>query len=321
MIESLCLYLLCLSAALLCYSGFQNYSLIRSTSCSCSTCSFGFSDFTIKNLQDFIQIYRALIKDIFLFVRVPRLHPVLPWGPPVVSGCAGVVVGWVCPPPPLWCFSLGGGTVACRVVALWCWSLAVPVLGLMVSVPPSPLARAAPSCFFSFCPSVVCVGVFGVSLLPSGRCSWFGVAGFWLGGPPVPFQGVSSSLPSGLGFRPPFVACVGGFVAVGLSRAPPLCFFFRGGVCLFLPLPSLGWCTHWSAFGVVFRVAFGVWVLPGLAPVQWVGSVMYTLGLAALPAGLGSGSAGWAVAPGGFMKLWVRGGGVFRIPSPPRCRF
>ena len=44
----------------------SNYSLIRSTSCSCSTCSFCFWEFTIKNLQDFIKIYRALIKDIFL---------------------------------------------------------------------------------------------------------------------------------------------------------------------------------------------------------------------------------------------------------------
>ena len=41
-IEPFCLNLLCLSAALLCYTGFQNQSLIRSTSCSCSTCSFGF---------------------------------------------------------------------------------------------------------------------------------------------------------------------------------------------------------------------------------------------------------------------------------------
>ena len=44
----------------------SNYSLIRCTSCSCSTCSFGFSDLTNKNLQDFIKIYKALIKDIFL---------------------------------------------------------------------------------------------------------------------------------------------------------------------------------------------------------------------------------------------------------------
>ena len=64
MIESLYLPLLCLSAALLCYTGFQNYSLIRSTSCSCSTCCFGLG-FQHRNLQDFIKIYRAVIKDIF----------------------------------------------------------------------------------------------------------------------------------------------------------------------------------------------------------------------------------------------------------------
>ena len=64
-IESLYLSLLCLSAALLCYTGFQNYSLIRSTSCSCSTRCFGLGC-QLQNLQDFIKIYRALIKDIFL---------------------------------------------------------------------------------------------------------------------------------------------------------------------------------------------------------------------------------------------------------------
>ena len=65
MIKSLCLYLHCLSAALLCYTGFQNQSLIRSTSSSCSTCCFGLG-FQLQNLQDFIKISRALIKDIFL---------------------------------------------------------------------------------------------------------------------------------------------------------------------------------------------------------------------------------------------------------------
>ena len=66
-IGSLCLYLHCLSAALLCYTGFQNQSLIRSTSCSCSTCCFGLG-FQPQNLQDFIKISRALIKDIILFM-------------------------------------------------------------------------------------------------------------------------------------------------------------------------------------------------------------------------------------------------------------
>ena len=37
---------------------------------------------------------------------------------------------------------------------------------------------------------------------------------------------------------------------------------------------------------------------------------MYTLGAAPLPAGLGSGSARWAAAPGGFLWLWVRGLGL-----------
>ena len=98
-------------------------------------------------------------------------------------------------------------------------------------------------------------------------------------------------------------------------------FFFGGGVCLFLPLPSLGWCTHWSAFGVVNQVAVGPCVLVGLAPAPWVGWVMCTLGSAALPIGLVSGSASWAVAPGGFVRPWVRGAGVFCVPSPPWCRY
>ena len=63
-IESLYESLLCLSAALLCYTGFQNYSLIRSISCSCSTCCFGLG-FPHQNLQDFIKVMRALIKDTF----------------------------------------------------------------------------------------------------------------------------------------------------------------------------------------------------------------------------------------------------------------
>ena len=64
-IESLYLSLLYVFAALLSYTGFQNYSLIRSTICSCSTCCFG-SSFEHHHLHDFIKTIRALIKDIFL---------------------------------------------------------------------------------------------------------------------------------------------------------------------------------------------------------------------------------------------------------------
>ena len=108
-------------------------------------------------------------------------------------------------------------------------------------------------------------------------------------------------------------------MAVGRSR-PPL-FFFGGGVCLFLPLPSLGWRKHRSAFSMVFRVAVGGCVLPGRAPAPWVGWVMYTLGSAPLHAGLGSGSASWAAVPGGFVWPWVEGAGVFSVLLPPPCRF
>ena len=40
---------------------------------------------------------------------------------------------------------------------------------------------------------------------------------------------------------------------------------------------------------------------------------MYTLDLVAFPVGLGSGSAGWVVASGVFMRSWVKGGGVFLL--------
>ena len=44
---------------------------------------------------------------------------------------------------------------------------------------------------------------------------------------------------------------------------------------------------------------------------------MYTVGSAPLLAWLGSGSAGWAAAPGGCLWLWVRGLGLF--VSFPLC--
>ena len=105
----------------------------------------------------------------------------------------------------------------------------------------------------------------------------------------------------------------GGLVAVGCFRAPPLTplFFLGGGGCLFLPLPSLGWRTHWPAFSVVFRAAVGSCVVFGRVPAPWVGWAMYTLGSAPLPARLGPGSAGLAATPGGCVWLWARGVGLF----------
>ena len=44
---------------------------------------------------------------------------------------------------------------------------------------------------------------------------------------------------------------------------------------------------------------------------------MYTVGSSPLLAGLGPGSAGWAAAPGGCLRFWVRGLGLF--VSFPLC--
>ena len=223
------------------------------------------------------------------------LAPALLGGPPVARGCAGVAVGGVCPPPSPSFFFL----------ALWCRSLPVPVLGLGVLVPQSLLFRAAlyGVCVFSF--SAWCVSAcFGC---PFSR--WAAALGLVL---PV-LAGWSPGAPLG---GPVFGAVwVGGLDAscgiggrrdgCGPFSRPPPCWFFFGGVCLFLPLPSLGWRTHWSIFCVVFWFAVGDCVLPGRAPTPWVGWVMYTLGSVPLLAGLGSGSAGWAVVPGGFVWPWV----------------
>ena len=152
----------------------------------------------------------------------------------------------------------------------------------------------------------------GGPLLSIGCCR------FWLGGPPGFLWGFPLLVPSGWGVFPLLVG--GRLRGCGPFSCPSTRFFFRGGVCLFLPLPSLGWCTHWSAFSVASRVAVGACVLLGLAPAPWVGWVMYTLGVVALLDGLGSGSAGWAVEQGGFVRPWVRGAGVSRVSPPPRSR-
>ena len=161
---------------------------------------------------------------------------------------------------------------------------------------------------------------FSVSLFPVVRCYWLGVAGFgWVvplclcGGPVFgAFWG---------GAWPPVVVLAGGLAAVGCFRAfspsPLLFFFWGGGACLFLPLPSLGWRTHWPAFSVVFRAAVFSCVLCGRVPAPWVGWALYTVGSAPLLAGLRPGSAGWAAAPGGCLWFWVRGLGLF--VSFPLC--
>ena len=227
------------------------------------------------------------------------------WGPPVARGSAGVAVGGVCPPPFLW-FFFG----LCGVVR---WLSRLGSCGLCPPIPSLPGRVVSCLCFF-FC--VVCVRVFWVSLPSVGRCPRLGVAGFGLVVPRRPFGGSCLRCRLDGGFGRLLWCWWAAWWLWAVLAPPPLLFFFGGGVWLFLPLLSLGWRTHWSAFHVAFQFAVGGCVLPGRAPAPCVGWVMYTLSSAPLPAGLGSGSAGWAVVPGGFVWPWVS-----CVTLCLRCRF
>ena len=156
---------------------------------------------------------------------------------------------------------------------------------------------------------------FFLSLFPVVRCYWLGVAGFgWVvrlclcGGPPFFFFFLGGG-PGRLWWCWRVVGRLWA-VFVPFPLPPSFFFFFWGGACLFLPLPSLGWRTHWPVFSVVFRAAVFSCVLCGHVPAPWVGWALYSVGSAPLLAGLGPGSAGWAAAPGGCLWFWVRGLGL-----------
>ena len=175
---------------------------------------------------------------------------------------------------------------------------------------PFPLAGLVSLFFFFSCPFSPWSAATGL-VLP--------VLGGWS---PCASVGVLSSVPSGGGLGRLWWCwrAVWRLWAVFVPFLPPPSFFFAsggGGASLFLPLPSLGWRTHWPAFSVVFWAAVFSCVLCGRVPAPWVGWALYTVGSAPLLAGLGPGSAGWAAAPGGCLWFWVRGLGLF--VSFPLC--
>ena len=188
--------------------------------------------------------------------------------------------------------------------------------GFVVPVPPSPFFRAGlvALLFFFFFFRVP----FRRGPLLLAWCCWFGV-----GGSPVPLRGSPFFFSFFLGGGPGRLwwcwRVVGRLWAVFVPflLPPSFVFFFGGGACMFLPLPSLGWRTHWPVFSVVLRAAVFSCVLCGHVPAPWVGWALYTVGSAPLFAGLGPGSAGWAAAPGGCLWFWVRGLGLF--VSLPLC--
>ena len=190
--------------------------------------------------------------------------------------------------------------------------------GFVVLVPPSPFFRAGLVALFFF------FFFFFRVPFPRGPLLLASCCRFWVGGPPVPLWGSLFFFCCLLGGGLAACGSVGGwFGGCGLFSClfpfpPPFFFFFwGGGACLFLPLPALGWRTHWPAFSVVFRAAVFSCVLCGHVPAPWVGWALYTVGSAPLLAGLGPGSADWAAAPGGCLWFWVRGLGLF--VSLPLC--
>ena len=220
---------------------------------------------------------------------------------------------WVCVlGPGLGCaqpFLAGlSGCVFCAFVSSFLFFFSVP--GFVVPIPPSPLFRAGLVALFFFFRFGVPFP--GGPLFPAWCCQ------FWVGGPPVPLWGSCLRCLLGGGFGRLWWCwrAVRRLWAVFVPFPPPpsfsfFFFHFGGGACLFLPLPSLGWRTHWPAFSVVFRAAVFSCVLFGRVPAPWVGWAMYTVGSAPLLAGLGPGFAGWAAAPGGCLWFCVRGLGLF----------
>ena len=102
---------------------------------------------------------------------------------------------------------------------------------------------------------------------------------------------------------------------------PPFVFFFvfflggAGFACSSLCLPCAGARTGWQTVWLIGSVLV-LWVAAVRAPAPWAVWVMYTHWLVACPVGVGSG-AGRAVAPAGFVRSRVRGGGVVPCPSAP----
>ena len=244
-----------------------------------------------------------------------RGRPACPPPFPVPACGVGVCVG----PGSRLCPALLGwavGVCFLRFCFFFCFSFFFFFPGFVVPVPSSPFFRAGlvvlPFFLFFF--------RFGVPF-PRGPLLLAWCCRFWVGGPPVPLWGSClRCLLGGFGRLWWCWRAVWRLWAVFVPFPPPPSFFFffcGGGACLFLPLPSLGWRTHWPALSVAFRAVVFSCVLCGRVPAPWVGWAMYTVGSALLLAGFGPGSAGWAAAPGGCLWFWVRGLGLF--VSFPLC--
>ena len=268
-------------------------------------------------------------------LRAPRPFPTTFWWGCLWRGGCGGCRRWGLPPPPLLFFFRlqGGGLVSplsCRGFVLS--AAACPGLGSLGLPPLFPYRLGCDHFFLSATSHVGCVPACpGCPLL-----QWLAALGLVSPGSAGRSSVVLCGGPvsrlrcclAGQFARLLWSGCAASRLCVCLLPPPPfshvlfVCFplFLGGGVCLFLPLPSLGWCTHWSAFAAANRVAVGACAWLGHAPAPWVGWVMYTLGLLAFAVGLGSGLASREVAPGGFLWPWGKGAGVYSVLPPLWCR-
>ena len=207
--------------------------------------------------------------------------------PPAVSG-SGVRCGRACwarvsaVPRPSWLSCRGvlfallfSSSFLCGV---GCW---VSLSRALWSLSPHPLSFGLGCWLFFFRGVRLHVSV---SLLPVGRCSLLGVAGFGWVVPLCPFGGPVFGAFWGGGVWPPLVVLAGGSVAVGCFRAPPpspLCCFFFGGGCLPVPPSAFPGLAHALARiqcclpGCCWRL-HSVWPCPG--PMGRVGYVHVGLG-------------------------------------------
>ena len=181
---------------------------------------------------------------------------------PAVSG-SGVRSGRACwagvsaVPRPSW--------LGCRgVFFAFFFSFVVSVAGCPCPgpcgpCPPIPFFQAGLLALFFF---VVCVCL--MFRCPLSR--WAAVPSLVLpvlaGRSPCASLGVLASVPSGGGGVGRLWWCWRAvwwlWAVFAPAPLPPLLFFLGGGgACPFLPLPSLGWRTHWPAFSVVFQAAVG----------------------------------------------------------------
>ena len=197
----------------------------------------------------------ACLWDVCGCVRAP-LGPCRFWFWCAVWACV-LGPGLGCAPPFL--AGLSGCVFSAPFFFVWfcgvcCW---VPLSGALWPLSPHPLSFKLGCRLFPFFLLVVCVPGPGGPLFLALCCR------FWLAGPPVPLSGSCPRCLLGGGFGRPLWCWRAVWWLWAVS--PPV-LFFGGGGCLFLPLRSLGWRTHWPAFSVVFRAAVGGCVLFGRVP-------------------------------------------------------